>query len=70
MTPVLMRRSDCGVLSPAQAVEELVEDAVKKNLPGLEADSKLSQELRSLLLAYAKDDPYLASRISRLGIQR
>ena len=31
---------------------------------------KLSQELRALLLAYAKDDPYLASRIGRLGIQR
>jgi hypothetical protein len=59
-----------GVLTPSQAVEELVEDAVQKNLPGLAADSKLSQELRQLLLAYAKDDPYLASRIGRLGIQR
>lgn len=59
-----------GTLSASQAVEELVEDAVARNLPGLEPDSKLSQELRALLRAYAKDDPYLASRISRLGIQR
>ena len=59
-----------GTLSPSQAVEELIEDAVQRNLPGLEANSKLSQELRALLLAYAKDDPYLASRITRLGMQR
>jgi parvulin-like peptidyl-prolyl isomerase len=59
-----------GSLSPDQTVEELVEDAVQRSLPGLESGSKLSQELRALLLAYAKDDPYLASRIGRLGIQR
>lgn len=59
-----------GVLTPSQAVEELIEDAVQRNLPGLQADSPLTQELRTLLLSYAKDDPYLASRISRLGIQR
>lgn len=59
-----------GVLSPSQAVEELIEDAVQRNLPGLGPDSTLTQELRALLVAYAKDDPYLASRISRLGIHR
>lgn len=59
-----------GVLSPSQAVEELIEDAVQRNLPGLGPDSALTQELRALLVAYAKDDPYLTSRISRLGIHR
>lgn len=59
-----------GVLSPSQAVEELIEDAVQRNLPGLGPDSALTQELRALLVAYAKDDPYLASRIGRLGIHR
>ncbi len=59
-----------GALTPGQAVEELIDDAVQRNLPGLSADSPLTQELRSLLSAYAKDDPYLASRISKLGIAR
>lgn len=59
-----------GLLAPSQAVEELIEDAVQRNLPGLTADSALAQELRELLAAYAKDDPYLANRISRLDIKR
>jgi hypothetical protein len=59
-----------GVLTPSQAVEELIEDAVQRNLPGLSGDSALLQELRALLSAYAKDDPYLQSRINRLGIHR
>ena len=59
-----------GMLSPSQAVEELIEDAVRRNLPGMAMDSRLSQELRAMLLSYAKDDPYLTSRISRLGILR
>jgi hypothetical protein len=59
-----------GALTPSQAVEELIEDAVQRNLPGLPSDSPLSRELRALLSAHAVDDPYLASRISRLGIHR
>jgi hypothetical protein len=59
-----------GQLSPGQAVEELIADAVQSNLAGLAADSPLSQELRTLLSAFAKDDPYLASQINRLGIHR
>jgi hypothetical protein len=59
-----------GALTPSQAVEELIADTVQSNLPGLPSDSPLSRELRALLSAYAADDPYLASRISRLGIHR
>jgi len=59
-----------GGLSSAQAVEELIDDAVSSALRGVPADSPLVAELRALLRAYAQDDPYLQSRISRLAPDR
>src|SRR5262245_31222698 len=59
-----------GVLTPSQAVEELVDDAVRKNLPGLDKDSALGEALRGLLRTYAEDDPYLTTRIDRLRTKR
>lgn len=57
-----------GVLTPSQAVEELIADTVKTTLPGVGADSRLGEELRALLHAYVKDDPLLAAKIGRLGV--
>ncbi len=56
-----------GAIAPSQAVQELIDDVVQRSLPGVSPDSPLVAQLRSLLQAYAKDDPYLASRIERLG---
>jgi hypothetical protein len=57
-----------GLLTPGQAVEELIADTVKQNLPGVTADSRLGQELSALLQAYVKDDPLLSAKIGRLGV--
>ena len=56
-----------GTLTPAQAVQELIDDVVQRSLPGASPDSPLVKQLRTLLQSYAQDDPYLASRIERLG---
>ncbi|HND11236.1 MAG TPA: hypothetical protein PKL17_14660 [Pseudomonadota bacterium] len=56
-----------GVLTPAQAVEELIEDTVRTSLPGLTASSPLRQKLREILQSYAKDDPYLFAKVRRLS---
>ena len=57
-----------GALTPSQAVEELINDTVKSSLPGVGPDSRLGEELRALLSAYVKDDPLLAAKIGRLGV--
>lgn len=59
-----------GVLTPQQAVEELIADAVQKNLPGLPADSRLVEELRALLASYAQNDPHLLQQVKSLGAGR
>src|SRR5690349_17615380 len=46
-----------GLLTPNQAVEELIADTVKHSLPGVAIDSRLGEELRTLLNAYVKEDP-------------
>jgi hypothetical protein len=56
-----------GLLTPNQAVEELIADTVKQSLPGVAIDSRLGEELRNLLNAYVKEDPLLAAKIGRLG---
>lgn len=56
-----------GAISPNQAVQELIDDVVERSLPGVSPDSPLVGQLRAMLSAYAKDDPYLAGRIERLG---
>ncbi|HRI54396.1 MAG TPA: hypothetical protein PLW65_29860 [Pseudomonadota bacterium] len=57
-----------GLLTPNQAVEELIADTVKHSLPGVAIDSRLGDELRALLNAYVKEDPLLAAKIGRLGV--
>jgi hypothetical protein len=57
-----------GLLTPNQAVEELIADTVKHSLPGVAVDSRLGEELRSLLNAYVQEDPQLAAKIGRLGV--
>jgi hypothetical protein len=59
-----------GGMTSSQAVEELIDDAVSSALRGLPPDSPVGEELRTLLRAYAKDDPYLQSRINRLAPDR
>ena len=57
-----------GVLTPNQAVEELIADTVKHSLPGVAIDSRLGDELHRLLNAYVLEDPLLAAKIGRLGV--
>lgn len=59
-----------GVITTEQAVAELIEDAVLKNLPGLPADSRLVEELRTLLASYAQNDPHLLQQVKGLGAGR
>ncbi len=56
-----------GVITPPQAVEELIEDTVRASLPGLTESSPLTQKLREILQSYAKDDPYLFAKVRRLS---
>ncbi len=59
-----------GVLTPTQAVEELIEDTVRSSLPGLTASSPLTQKLREILQSYAKEDPYLFAKVRRLSEEK
>lgn len=59
-----------GVITPQQAVEELIDVAVHSNLPGVPADSRLVEELRALLSSYAQNDPFLLQQVKSLGAGR
>jgi hypothetical protein len=59
-----------GVITPQQAVEELIDEAVHSNLPGVPADSRLVEELRALLSSYAQNDPFLLQQVKSLAAGR
>ena len=57
-----------GELTPIQAVEILIDDALQRQLgPFSEVHTALASELKLLLLEQAKSDPYLSSKMKRLG---
>lgn len=61
-------RLRAGELTPMQAVEILIDDALQRQLgPFSEAHTELAAELKLLLLEQAKSDPYLSAKMKRLG---
>lgn len=61
-------RLRAGELTPMQAVEILIDDALQRQLgPFTEAHTALAVELKLLLLEQARSDPYLTSKMKRLG---
>lgn len=62
------RRLRAGEITPREAVELLIDDAVGRQVGRLTADrATLAAELKELLRRYTETDPYLASRVRRLG---
>ena len=61
-------RLRAGELTPMQAVEILIDDALQRQLgPFSQAHTALAAELKLLLLEQAQSDPYLSSKLKRLG---
>ncbi len=62
------RRLRDGEISPQQAVELLIDDAVERQVGGALADRReVARELKDLLRRYTESDPYLAAKVRRLG---
>jgi hypothetical protein len=62
------RRLRAGEISPREAVELLIDDAVNRQVGRVTADRQaLATELKDLLRRYTETDPYLASKVRRLG---
>src|SRR5262245_28783521 len=56
-----------GELTVDQAVEQLIDDAVKRQMGHFTSGrQELEDELRELLRQYAASDPFLAAKIRRL----
>ena len=65
------RRLRTGEISPREAVELLIDDAVRRQVgPALGTRTRLANELKELLRRYTETDPYLASKVRRLGKTR
>jgi hypothetical protein len=65
------RRLRSGDLNPREAVELLIDDAVRRQVGKATADREsLASELKDLLRRYTETDPYLASKVRRLGNQK
>jgi hypothetical protein len=61
-------RLRAGELTPLEAVEILIDDALQRQLgPFSEAHTELAAELKLLLLEQAQSDPYLSAKMKRLG---
>ena len=64
----IARRLKAGELSPAEAVELLIDDVVARQAGAVLGDRRaLADELKDLLRRQTETDPYLASRVRRLG---
>src|SRR5262245_53759902 len=60
-----------GEITVDQAVEQLIDDAVKRQMGLLTAGrEELEDELRELLRQYASTDPFLAAKIRRLTVAK
>lgn len=65
------RRLRDGEISPREAVELLIDDAVKRQVgQAIGSRARLAGELKDLLRRYTETDPYLASKVRRLGKSR
>ena len=64
----IARRLKQGELSPLEAVELLIDDVVTRQAGAVLGDRRaLVDELKELLRRQTETDPYLASRVRRLG---
>jgi hypothetical protein len=67
----IARRLGAGEISPQEAVELLIDDAVRRQVGQATADrERLAGELKELLRRFTETDPYLASKVRRLGRPR
>jgi hypothetical protein len=57
-----------GEITVDQAVEQLIDDAISRQLSHQAKD--LEPKLRELLRSYAESDPFLAARIRRLTLAK
>jgi hypothetical protein len=65
------RRLREGEISAGEAVELLIDDAVQRQVGRVTSDREaLAGELKALLRRYTESDPYLASKVRRLGQRR
>jgi hypothetical protein len=58
-------RLRAGEISPAEALEQLIDETVRRQAG--EGGDALRERLRALLRRQAEIDPYLATRLDRLG---
>jgi hypothetical protein len=60
-----------GKITVDQAVEQLIDDAIGRQLSPHHKEAKeLERKLRELLRSYAESDPFLAARIRRLTVAK
>lgn len=64
----IARRIRAGELSAGEAVELLIDEVVERRAGAVLGDRRaLAEELKELLRHQVQSDPYLASRVRRLG---
>jgi hypothetical protein len=65
------RRLRAGEISAAQAIELLIDDAVRRRTPegagSAAASAALAERLRQMLRRHAESDPFLLEKRKRLG---
>jgi hypothetical protein len=62
------RRLRAGEISPREAVELLIDDAVERQVGGALADREgLAAELKDLLRRLSDSDPYLSAKVRRIS---
>ncbi|MSP61982.1 MAG: hypothetical protein EXR72_16955 [Myxococcales bacterium] len=62
------RKLRAGEITPREAVELLIDDAVSRQVGHATADRPaLADELKDILRRYTETDPYLSSKVRRLG---
>ncbi|MCS6915541.1 MAG: hypothetical protein RMK29_00460 [Myxococcales bacterium] len=64
----IARRLRSGEITVQQAVEELIEEAVRTSLAGVNPEGPLARQLRAVLRSYVEEDPYLSARLH--GLER